>query len=97
MEKLHTVPDPEMGVSVADLGLIYKVTLRDGEEGKQDVHILMTLTSPGCPLADMFDDLVGGAVRKLDGVGKVRVEITFDPPWNMSMLSEYARAELGYF
>ena len=97
MDVLHTIPDPEMGVSVADLGLIYDVSLTEHEEGKTNVHILMTLTSPACPLADTFDELVGGAVRKIEAVGKVRVEITFDPPWNMSMLSEYGKAELGFF
>ena len=91
-EKLKTVPDPEMGISVVDLGLIYKVEIDGGL-----VKILMTLTSPACPMADMFDELVGGAVRQLDGVDRVEVDLTFDPPWTMEMVSEFGKAELGFF
>jgi metal-sulfur cluster biosynthetic enzyme len=62
-----------------------------------EVDILMTLTSPGCPLAGMFDDLIGVPIRRMDGVHRCRIEITFDPPWDMSKMSEEARAELGFF
>ncbi len=91
LSKLRTVIDPELGVNIVDLGLIYEVLVREGK-----VKVLMTLTTPGCPLADMFDELVGGAVRDIKGVSGVDVELTFDPPWTQEMMSEEARAELGF-
>lgn len=91
--KLKTVIDPEMGINIVDMGLIYRVEIREGGV----VFILMTLTSPACPLAGMFDDLVGGAVKQVEGVEKVDIELTFDPPWDLSKMSEEGKAELGMF
>lgn len=114
-EKLQLVIDPEMGINVVDMGLIYRVELRDGVGGdpggipdqvrdensidnvKKEVFILMTLTSPACPLAGVFDELVGGAIRQIEGVEKVEIELTFDPVWTIEMISEAGRAELGMF
>lgn len=96
-DKLKQVPDPEMGVNIVDLGLIYKVELFEMDTGEQEVRILMTLTSPACPLAGTFDELVGGAVRMIDGVGKCIIDITFDPPWSMEKMTEEGKAELGFF
>ncbi len=100
-DKLKTVLDPELHINLVDLGLIYKIEISDEEpkeawmpKGKL-VKILMTLTSPACPLASTFDELVGGAVRQIDGVGRCSVEITFEPPWSGEMMSEEARLELG--
>ena len=84
-----------MAVKFSDIQVVEEII--NNEKHKITVHILMTLTSPGCPLASVFDELVGGAVRKLPGVSKVDIEITFDPPWTMEKMSEAARAELGYF
>ncbi len=105
-EKLKMVPDPELGINLVDLGLIYEVKIIENQlalplENETDegviVEILMTLTSPACPLASTFDELVGGAVREISEVKKVRIEITFDPPWSYEKMSESGKAELGWF
>ena len=91
MDVLKTCDDPELGVNVVDLGLIYNVTINE----KSDVHVIMTLTTPGCPLLDYFVDTTGSKIRGLAGVHDARVEITFDPPWDKSKMSEEAKAQLG--
>jgi len=79
LEALKKVKDPEIGLDIVELGLIRKIT--PDEEG---VEVLMTLTSPFCPFADSLIGQVEKEVGKLDGAGSVRVEITFDPPWEPS-------------
>jgi metal-sulfur cluster biosynthetic enzyme len=76
VDALRGVLDPELGVSVVDLGLIYGVDVRDG-----DVRVTMTLTAPGCPLHAVMPGWVRGAVTAVPGVGRVDVDVTFDPPW----------------
>jgi metal-sulfur cluster biosynthetic enzyme len=88
---LKTCDDPELGVNVVDLGLIYKITISPTAE----VHVLMTLTTPGCPLLDYFVDTAGSKIRGLEGVRDAKVEITFSPPWDKSKMSEEAKAQLG--
>ncbi|MEY2963561.1 MAG: hypothetical protein RL754_822 [Bacteroidota bacterium] len=83
--------DPEIPVNIYELGLIYDVSV--STEG--DVHILMTLTSPNCPVAESMPEEVKEKSRALDGVRDVEVEITFDPPWDKDMMSEEAKLELG--
>ena len=90
-EALKTCDDPELGINVVDLGLIYNISISP----EQDVHVLMTLTTPGCPLLDYFVDTTASKIRGLAGVHDARVEITFDPPWDKSKMSEEARAQLG--
>lgn len=91
VEALKTVYDPEIPVNVYDLGLIYKI-----ETGEQnEVRIDMTLTAPNCPVVDMLLMDVEDAVRGVDGVEKVKVNLVFDPPWDKSMLSDEAKLELG--
>jgi metal-sulfur cluster biosynthetic enzyme len=98
---LKNVIDPELHIDVVSLGLIYDVTARtiQTEDGPRPfVHILMTLTTPGCPLAGVFDTMVKDAlssVEELDATKDVEVELTFDPPWLQDMMTEEARAELG--
>jgi metal-sulfur cluster biosynthetic enzyme len=100
-QALKNVIDPELHIDVVSLGLIYDVTVREiqGPDGSYTVaHILMTLTTPGCPLAGMFDTMVKDALRPLEGLDvnkDVSVELTFDPPWLPDMMTEEARAELG--
>lgn len=87
---LHEVIDPELGVNVVDLGLVYNVTIEDFK-----IHVLMTMTTPGCPATDYIK---GGAERRLmliPGVADVRVQVTWSPPWSPDMMSDFARAELG--
>ena len=89
---LKTVFDPEIPVNVYDLGLIYKVEI-DGKKCMID----MTLTAPNCPVAESLPMEVQTRVQMLQGVNKVVVDVTFDPPWEMSMMSDAAKIELGLF
>lgn len=101
-QALKTVMDPELAVDIVSLGLIYDVQLSpiqfpDGQHTA--VHILMTLTTPGCPLAGVFDSLLKDALFGLPGLDverDVSIELTFDPPWVPDMMSDEARAELGF-
>ena len=91
--KLKNVIDPELGINIVDLGLIYKIKVQ------KKVSILMTLTSPGCPLAAVFQPLVRQALADIPGFDQYKdlaLELTFDPPWHQDMMSERARAELGF-
>ena len=89
-EALKTVLDTELGISIVDLGLIYSVKMGEG-----GVDIKMTLTSPGCPLAPLIDEMVRKAVGEVEGVKKINLEIVWDPPWSPELMSEEVRAELG--
>lgn len=89
---LRSVFDPEIPVNIYDLGLIYNLQIDDQTK---DVHILMTLTSPNCPVAEDMPVQVQETVKMVEGVGNVRVELTFEPPWDKDMLSESALLELG--
>jgi FeS assembly SUF system protein len=91
--KLKEVYDPEIPVNIYDLGLIYNVDVDENN----NVNIIMTLTSPGCPLIDVLLDDVTSAARSVEGIKDVNVDLTFDPPWDKSMMSEEARLELGFF
>jgi FeS assembly SUF system protein len=88
---LRTVQDPEIPVNIYDLGLIYRIGL--GDHGF--VEIDMTLTAPGCPVAGEMLGWVEKAVRAVDGVGSVKVNLVFDPPWDKSRMSEEVKLELG--
>ena len=89
---LQTVFDPEIPVNIYDLGLIYGLNV-DAESGS--VHIRMTLTAPGCPVAQTFPATVAEAVRQLPEVEAVDVELVWEPRWSQKMMSEAARLELG--
>ncbi len=93
IENLKEVYDPEIPVNVYDLGLIYNVDV--DEENK--ANIVMTLTAPGCPVVDILLDDVTQAARAVEGIDDVNVDLTFEPPWDKSMMSEEARLELGFF
>ena len=93
VEALKTVYDPEIPVDIYELGLIYQFEF--GEKGS--MSILMTLTTPGCPVAGEMPGMVAEAVAALDGVGEVEVELTWDPPWTPEKMSEDARLLLGMF
>jgi FeS assembly SUF system protein len=89
---LRSVFDPEIPVNIYDLGLIYNLQINDQTN---DVNILMTLTSPNCPVAEDMPLQVQEVVKLVEGVGNVNVELTFEPPWDKDMLSESALLELG--
>ncbi len=88
---LRTVHDPEIPVNVYDLGLIYRIELKD----RGFVEIDMTLTAPGCPVAGEMLSWVHKAVSDVDGIGQVKVKLVFDPPWDRSRMAEEAKLELG--
>lgn len=89
---LKTVYDPEIPVDIYELGLIYKVDLNDDRL----LTIDMTLTAPGCPVAGEMPGWVEGAVRGIEGIEDVKVEMTFDPPWTPEKMSDEAKLELGW-
>lgn len=91
IEQLKEVYDPEIPVNIYDLGLVYSVDIEDNE-----VKVLMTLTAPNCPAADMILADVEYMSKKVEGIESCKVEITFEPPWEKTMMSEEARLELGF-
>jgi FeS assembly SUF system protein len=93
IEKLKTVFDPEIPVDIYELGLIYKVDVSDDK----DVVVDMTLTAPGCPVAGEMPDWVRDAVMTIEGVRSCNVNLTFDPPWDQSRMSDEARLQLNMF
>jgi len=90
---LKGVYDPEIPVNIYDLGLIYTVDMN--EEGHVDVQ--MTLTTPGCPVAQTFPGTVEHAVNQVEGVSDCTVELVWEPPWTQERMTEAARLELGIF
>lgn len=88
---LKTVYDPEIPVDIYELGLIYDVMVNENDE----VKILMTLTTPNCPVAESLPQEVEERVKSIDEVSDCEVEITFDPPWTQELMSEEAKLELG--
>jgi FeS assembly SUF system protein len=87
---IKTIYDPEIPVNIYDLGLIYRVEVRD-----RFVEVDMTLTAPGCPVAQTFPGMVEGTIRLVPGVEDAMVELVWDPPWRQDMISEAARLDLG--
>lgn len=88
---LKTIYDPEIPVDIYELGLIYDVMVNSDDE----VKILMTLTTPNCPVAESLPMEVEEKIRSIDEVADCEVEITFDPPWSQDLMSEEAKLELG--
>lgn len=87
---LQSIYDPEIPVNIYDLGLIYKI-----EVNAPKVDILMTLTSPNCPMTDVLMYQIDSRVKLIDGIEEVDVELTFDPPWGKEMISEEGQLHLG--
>jgi len=92
VEACRSVYDPEIPVNIYDLGLIYTVEINDQNE----VSVLMSLTAPGCPVAGEMPGWVAEAIEPLAGVKQVDVELIWEPPWGMDMMSDEARLELGF-
>lgn len=88
---LKTIPDPELDISILDLGLIYSVVI----DKNGLVKITMTLTSVGCPLFSMMEESIKEKIRALPGVKEVTIDLTFEPPWSMDKMSKSARKKLG--
>ena len=92
VKELKSIFDPEIPVDIYELGLIYDVFVNEDNE----VKILMTLTSPNCPVAESLPQEVEEKIRSIDEVKTAAVEITFDPPWTKDLMSEEAKLELGF-
>lgn len=91
IESMRQVFDPELPINIYDLGLIYEVNVDEASS----VHVVMTLTSPMCPVAEALPAEVEEAVRNTPGVASARVELTWDPPFSIELMSEEARLTLG--
>jgi metal-sulfur cluster biosynthetic enzyme len=96
LEALKQVRDPELLVNVVDLGLVYGVGV-DEVEGKTDIQVIMTMTTPACPFGPELIQEVKDVLGQLEGAGKVDVQITLSPPWTPDRMTEAARDELGMF
>jgi metal-sulfur cluster biosynthetic enzyme len=93
LEALKSVVDPELGINIVDLGLVYEVAI--AEDG--DVDIQYTLTTMGCPIGPMIEEQMQGFLAGVPGVKEVRAEMVLRPPWSPDMMSEEAKAALGVF
>jgi len=93
---LKTVYDPEIPVNIVDLGLIYSCKITPLEPGSRKIDIQMSMTAPGCGMGNVLKADVEGRLSRLPSVKQVSVEVVFDPPWDMSRMSEAARLQLGF-
>jgi FeS assembly SUF system protein len=95
IEALKKVYDPEIGIDVVNLGLIYDVEIDEEGNGGAKVRVKMTLTSPGCPLSASISNTAKTMIESVDGVSNAEVKIVWDPPWTPDMMSEEAKKILG--
>ncbi len=93
---MRQVHDPELTVNIVDLGLVYGIGV-DEVDGKSNIRVIMTMTTPACPFGPELVQEVKDVVGDLEGVGKVDVQITLTPPWTPDRMTEDARDELGLF
>ncbi len=92
LEALREVIDPELGINIVDLGLIYSVEVQDG-----DVRVKMTMTTPACPLGTYLVDMAEAAIwRNIPEVQSVQIDLVWDPPWQPAMMSQTAKEQLGW-
>ncbi|WP_340122905.1 putative Fe-S cluster assembly protein SufT [Methylobacter svalbardensis] len=96
-EVMKTIYDPEIPVNIVDLGLVYQCKVTPVGEGLNDVHVVMTLTAPGCGMGPVIQGDVEKCIRALPGVDHVNVEVVLDPPWSREMMSEVAQLQLGLY
>ncbi len=92
LQAIKTIYDPEIPVDIYELGLIYEINIYP----VNNVFVLMTLTSPSCPSAEVIPGEVQQKIKAIEGINEVKVEITFDPPYSQEMMSEAAKLELGF-
>lgn len=92
---IKNIYDPEIPVNIYELGLIYDVKIENKLKNKYIINIIMTLTSPNCPVAESLPEEIKDKIMELDNIKNVKISITFDPPWNSDMMSENAKLELG--
>lgn len=92
VEACRSVYDPEIPVNIYELGLIYTIDIN----GENEVKVIMSLTAPGCPVAGEMPGWIADAIEPIPGVKQVDVDLTWEPPWGMEMMSDEARLELGF-
>ena len=92
IDVLHTVYDPEIPVDVYELGLIYNIGISD----KGDVKVVMTMTTPNCPMIESLPEEIESKIKAMEEVNSVKVEVTFDPAWDKDMMSDEAKLQLGF-
>ena len=95
MQRLKTCYDPEIPVDIVELGLIYSCVIKDHPEGGKKVDVVMTLTAPGCGMSGVLKTEIEEKLSRIQGVREAYVEVTFEPPWNQSLMTEAARLQLG--
>ncbi len=96
IKMLKTVYDPEIPIDIYEMGLIYRVDVNEADDqGKHPVDVIMTLTTPMCPVAETLPPEVEAKVRGVEGVGHVQLDLVWDPPWNPDMMSESAKLTLN--
>jgi probable FeS assembly SUF system protein SufT len=96
-DQMRTCYDPEIPINIVELGLVYECAVKPNEDGTRTVEVSLTLTAPGCGMGDVLVEDVKDKVQRIPTVREARVELTFDPPWNQSMMSEAARLQTGMF
>ena len=95
--QMRTCYDPEIPINIVDLGLVYECAVKENDDGTRTVEVEMTLTAPGCGMGEVLVEDVRDKLERIPTVREARVQLTFDPPWNQSMMSEAARLQTGMF
>ena len=96
-EQMRSCYDPEIPINIVDLGLVYDCDVQQNEDGTRNIQVTITLTAPGCGMGEILVEDVRDKIRRIPTVRDVRVDLTFDPPWNQSMMSDAARLQTGMF
>jgi probable FeS assembly SUF system protein SufT len=96
-EQMRACFDPEIPINIVDLGLVYACDVTHNDDGTRTVEVTITLTAPGCGMGEILVDDVRDKIQRIPTVREARVSLTFDPPWNQSMMSEAARLQTGMF
>jgi probable FeS assembly SUF system protein SufT len=96
-DQMRTCFDPEIPINIVDLGLVYACDVTMNEDGTRTVDVQITLTAPGCGMGDILVEDVKDKIQKVPTVKEARVSLTFDPPWNQTMMTEAARLQTGMF
>ena len=96
-EQMRACFDPEIPINIVDLGLVYACDVTQNDDGTRTVEVTITLTAPGCGMGEILVDDVRDKIQRIPTVREARVSLTFDPPWNQSMMSEAARLQTGMF
>lgn len=96
-DQMRTCYDPEIPINIVDLGLVYDCSVLANADGTRSIEVKLTLTAPGCGMGEILVDDVRDKIERIPTVSEARVELTFDPPWNQSMMSEAARLQTGMY